>query len=99
MATILMLTGNPFSCSNNMSMKFLHVLDINFYIPKFWHYKSMTRTKLMTLSAVPSKNNASFVCMCGSRGGDRGLDPLKNRKATKPAFNVGPSLARQGNAI
>ena len=28
-----------------------------------------------------------------------GLDPLKNLKATKPAFNVGPSLARQGNAI
>ena len=26
-------------------------------------------------------------------------DPLKNHKATKPAFNVGPSLARQGNAI
>ena len=28
-----------------------------------------------------------------------GLDPLKNLKATKPAFNVGPSLARQRNAI
>ena len=26
-------------------------------------------------------------------------DLLKNRKATKPAFNVGPSLARQRNAI
>ena len=26
-------------------------------------------------------------------------DPLKNRKATKPAFNVGPSSARQRNAI
>ena len=26
-------------------------------------------------------------------------DPLKNQKATKPAFNVGPSLARQRNAI
>ena len=25
--------------------------------------------------------------------------PLKNHKATKPAFNVGPSLARQRNAI
>ena len=24
-----------------------------------------------------------------------GTDPLKNRKATKPAFNVGPSSARQ----
>ena len=26
-------------------------------------------------------------------------DPLKNRKATKPVFNVGPSLARQRNVI
>ena len=28
-----------------------------------------------------------------------GSDPLKNYKATKPAFNVGPSSARQRNAI
>ena len=28
-----------------------------------------------------------------------GLDPLKNHKATKPAFNVGPSSARQRTAI
>ena len=28
-----------------------------------------------------------------------GPDPLKNHKATKPAFNVGPSSARQRNAI
>ena len=28
-----------------------------------------------------------------------GMDPLNNHKATKPAFNVGPSLARQRNAI
>ena len=28
-----------------------------------------------------------------------GLDPLKNQKAAKPAFNVGPPLARQRNAI
>ena len=27
-----------------------------------------------------------------------GPDPLKNHKATKPAFNVGPSSARQRNA-
>ena len=26
-------------------------------------------------------------------------DPLKNYKATKPAFNVGPTTARQRNAI
>ena len=28
-----------------------------------------------------------------------GPDPLKNHKAAKPAFNVGPSSARQRNAI
>ena len=28
-----------------------------------------------------------------------GPDPLKNYEATEPAFNVGPSSARQGNAI
>ena len=28
-----------------------------------------------------------------------GLDPLKNHKATKPAFNVGPSSAYQRNDI
>ena len=28
-----------------------------------------------------------------------GSDPLKNIKATKPAFKVGSSSARQGNAI
>ena len=28
-----------------------------------------------------------------------GSDLLKNHKATKPAFNVGPSAARQRNAI
>ena len=31
--------------------------------------------------------------MRGSRGGIGG--PLKNHKASKPAFNVGPSLAHQ----
>ena len=28
-----------------------------------------------------------------------GQDPLNNHKATKPAFNVGPLSARQGNTI
>ena len=28
-----------------------------------------------------------------------GPDPLKNHKATKPAFNVMPSLAHQGNDV
>ena len=28
-----------------------------------------------------------------------GQDPLKNHKATEPAFNVGPSSARQRKAI
>ena len=49
--------------------------------------------------------------MCGSRGENRGsghkkgflsntgTDHLKNRKATKPAFNVRPSSACQRKAI
>ena len=28
-----------------------------------------------------------------------GQDPLKNHKATRPAFNVGPALAHKRNAI
>ena len=41
----------------------------------------------------PEKSqNIGFPC-------NTGPDPLKNHKATKPAFNVGPSSARQQNAI
>ena len=35
--------------------------------------------------------NIGFLC-------NTGQDPLKNPKATKPAFNVGPSSARQRKA-
>ena len=42
----------------------------------------------------PLKNhqNTGFLC-------NTGPNPMKNNKATKPAFNVGPSSARQQNAI
>ena len=41
----------------------------------------------------PEKSqNTGFFC-------NTGPDPLKNLKATKPAFNVGPVSARQRNAI
>ena len=36
--------------------------------------------------------NIGFLC-------NTGPDPLKNHKATKPAFNEGPTSARQRNAI
>ena len=53
------------------------------------------------------------LCMRGSRGGAGGPDPTENHKnvgflrntgpnplkITKPAFNIGPSLASQRNAI
>ena len=44
--------------------------------------------------ADPLKNhkNVGFLSSTGP-------DPLKNHKAAKPAFNNGPSLARQRNAI
>ena len=45
-------------------------------------------------SGPPLKNHKNMGFLSHS-----GLDPLANYKATKPAFNVGPALARQGNAI
>ena len=44
--------------------------------------------------APPLKNHKNKGFLSNS-----GLDPMKNYKATKPAFNVGPSSARQQNAI
>ena len=38
----------------------------------------------------PMKNHKNIGFLCST-----GLDPLKNHKATQPAFNVGPSSARQ----
>ena len=37
---------------------------------------------------LKNHNHIGFIC-------NTGPDPLKNHKATKPAFNVGPSSARQ----
>ena len=42
---------------------------------------------------LPLKNHKIWVLS------NTGPDSLKNRKATKPAFNVEPSLVRQRNAI
>ena len=46
------------------------------------------------LDPPPLKNhkNIGFLSNTGS-------DRLKNHEATKPVFNVGPSLAHQGNTI
>ena len=44
------------------------------------------------LGPPPLKNHLGFLS-------NTGPDLLKNQKATKPAFNVGPSSARQRNAI
>ena len=40
------------------------------------------------------KNHESIGFLCNT-----GPDHLKNHKATKPALNIGPSSARQRNAI
>ena len=45
-------------------------------------------------SGPPLKNHKNIGFLCNS-----GPDPLKNHKADKPAFNVGPTSARQLNAI
>ena len=46
------------------------------------------------LDPPPLKNHKNIGFLCNT-----GLDPLKNQKATNPAFIVGPSYARQRNAI
>ena len=43
---------------------------------------------------TPLKNHKNIGFLSNN-----GLDPLKNHKATKPEFNVGPSSARQRNTI
>ena len=45
-------------------------------------------------SDLPSVNHKNIGFLSNT-----GPDPLKNHKATKPAFNVGLSSARQRNAI
>ena len=42
----------------------------------------------------PHKNHKNIGFLSNT-----GKDPLKSHKATKPAFNVGPSLALQQNPI
>ena len=42
----------------------------------------------------PPENHKNIGFLCNT-----GPDPLKFHKATKPAFNVGPSSAHQRNAI
>ena len=42
----------------------------------------------------PLENHKNIVFLSNTD-----LDPMKNHKATKLAFNVGPSSARQLNAI
>ena len=44
------------------------------------------------ISPLENHKNIGFLS-------NTGPDPLKNHKATKPAFNVGLSSARQRNAI
>ena len=41
---------------------------------------------------LKNHNNIGFLC-------NTGPEPVRNRKATKPAFNAGPSSARQRNTI
>ena len=42
----------------------------------------------------PLNDHKNIVFLCNT-----GPDPLKNQKATKPALIIGPSSARQRNAI
>ena len=44
------------------------------------------------VAPLKNLNYIGFLC-------NTGPDPLKKQEATKPAFNVGPTLARQLNTI
>ena len=53
----------------------------------------MGRSRVVTRGPDPPptlKHHKNIVFLCNT-----GPDPLKNHKATKPAFNVGPASARQ----
>ena len=41
------------------------------------------------------QSNLMYVSCTDPEGGTEGLDTLENHKATKPAFNNGPSLAHR----
>ena len=58
------------------------------------HYPDMGGSRGETGGPDPLKNHKNIGFLCNTD-----QDPLKNRNATKPAFNVGPSSARQRNAI
>ena len=53
-------------------------------------YKTCADPEGVTGVQTPLKNHKAIGFLSNS-----GLDLLKNHKATKPAFNVGPSSARQ----
>ena len=52
-------------------------------------------------AGTPLKNhkNKGFLSNTGPDLSNTGPDPIKNHKATKPAFNVCPSSARHFNGV
>ena len=74
-----------------------HFVDqkpINSYFGKQWrHGRIQRRDRGSRPPPPPGKSQKHRVLS------NTGPDPLKNYKPTKPAFNVGPSSARQRNAI
>ena len=61
-----------------------------------WHFLDMrgSRGGRETGVRIPLKTHKNIGFLSNI-----GLDPLKNHKATNPAFNVGPSSARQRNGV
>ena len=61
------------------------------------HFRCMPMRGFRGVRTPPPPENHKTLGFLNNTG----LDPLKNHKATKPAFNVGvePSSARQRNAI
>ena len=72
------------------------VVHLNIHIS--YAYECMMRTSVnpavCTCPDPPSENRKAKEFLINT-----GLVPMENHKAIKPAFNVGPSSARQRNAI
>ena len=88
---------------NGLAIQVINISFHNIYmhwaIPNFItkFYINGLAIQVITISKAdpdPPKNHKNIGFLSNS-----GPDPLKNYKATKPTFSVGPSSARQRNAI
>ena len=98
------LTSQGSYCLTPLGSYCLSLLDVEAYLPIFLRSKCfLSKSKSVPCADPeglggphpPLSNNHKNIGFLSNTGSDH----MKNHKATKPAFNVGPSLARQRNAI